>query len=113
MKIPENLQTNFTIEFPWKVSLPTLSPFNLHTNHSGNHIYHVFSIKNSGIKNHVIFPFCGENTSFQCKQDTLVIVSDSRSNSDWKDKKRAKQVSGFSDENIFLVSLFFSFEIEV
>ena len=36
MKIPDNVQTNFTIKSPLKVSLSTLFPCNLHTYHSGN-----------------------------------------------------------------------------
>ena len=36
MKTPDNLQTNFTMKSPLKVSLSTLSPYYRHTNHSGN-----------------------------------------------------------------------------
>ena len=44
MKIPGNLQTNFTIKSPLKYQSPHCliqSPYN----HSGNYIYHIFSIK--------------------------------------------------------------------
>ena len=36
MKTPYNLQTNFAIKPPQKVSLSILSPYSLRTNHSGN-----------------------------------------------------------------------------
>ena len=36
MKTPDNLPTNISIKSPLKVSLSTLSLYNLHTNHSGN-----------------------------------------------------------------------------
>ena len=36
IKSPDNFQTNFTIKYPFKVSLSTLSLYNLHTNHAGN-----------------------------------------------------------------------------
>ena len=45
IRIPDNLHTNFTIKSQ-KVSLSTLPPYNLHTNHPDNQIYHVFSKRN-------------------------------------------------------------------
>ena len=36
LKTPDNFQTNFAIKSLLKVSLSTLSPYNLCTNHSGN-----------------------------------------------------------------------------
>ena len=64
MKTPDNFQTNFTMKSLKKVSLSTLSPYNLHTNHSGNLTRHVFSIKPK--KNYIISPHYAENTFTQC-----------------------------------------------
>ena len=47
MNTPRQFQTNFTTKSPLKISLSTLSSYNLHINHSGNYIKHVFSVKAS------------------------------------------------------------------
>ena len=59
MKIPNNLQTAFTIKSPLKISLSTLSPYSLFYNHFDNNIYHVFSIKPQ--TNYIISLYYGDN----------------------------------------------------
>ena len=62
MKAIDNLQTNFIIKISIKVSLFTLSQYNLHTNYSGNKIYHVCPYKPQ--TNNIISPYYEENTFF-------------------------------------------------